>query len=305
MKKTLLLALVLVSLFAVRVSAVDLSYNLKVGSSYVQSTKTTFNMGMNVLGQTMNIGTTVSSHMTYTVKSVKDTCYEIDVRYDSIGVAMNGLTGNQSLNSGISTAQGKVSDMVNQLVNKTFQLTMSKKGKAVEIKNYEALFSALESTNQSSQDANNQISTQLKQNFSKEAFLSNMEANVSFFPAKSVNKGESWTCVNKMMTSGMPVESTTIYTLTNVTASQYIITGVSTVKTDMGSGTPMSIQGVTANIDIKGGITYEMALNKTTGWLNQLTGKIDMDANVNVGGGEAQGQSLSMKITGNIESNDR
>ena len=48
MKKTLLLALVLVSLFAVGVSAVDLSYNLKVGSSYVQSTKTTFNMGMNV-----------------------------------------------------------------------------------------------------------------------------------------------------------------------------------------------------------------------------------------------------------------
>jgi len=305
MKKIFLLVVVLVSLFSVRVSAVDLSYNLKVGSSYVQSTKTSFNMGMNVLGQTINIGTAVNSRMTYTVKAVKDTCYEIDVRYDSVGVSMSGATGNQNLNSGISSATDKVSDMLNQFVNKTFQLTLSKKGKVVDVRNYEALFSAMDAAGQTGQDANAQLGTQLKQNFSKEAFLSNMEAYMSFFPAKSVNKGDSWSVSNKMITSGFPVETITSYTLKEVTNSEYIIFGYSTLKTDKSSGAPMTIQGMTATINMQGGITYDMVLDRNTGWLKEMTGKIDMDATVNIGGGQDQGQSFTMKIKGDAVSNDR
>lgn len=305
MKKSLLLVVVLVSLFAVRVSAIDLSYNLKVGSSYIQSTKTSFKMGMNVMGQTMDIVTTVGSHITYTVKSVKDTCYELDVRYDSVEVLMNGLTGNQILNSGLSSAQGQVSDVLKSFVNKTFQLTLSKKGKVVDVRNYEALFSAMESAGQSGQDPNAQISTQLKQNFSKEAFLSNMEAYVSFFPATSINKGESWTCTNNIVTSGFPIESKTTYTLTDVTTRQYIISGVSSVKTSTSGDAPLALQGINASIDIKGGITYEMKLDRNTGWLNQLMGKINMDATVNMEGEDVQGQNFTMKITGDVMSNDR
>ncbi len=305
MRKLLLLVVVLVSLFAVQVSAVDLSYNFKVGSSYVQSTKTTFNIGMNVMGQTMSIGTTVNAHMTYTVKAVKDTCYELDVRYDSIGISMNGPTGIQNLNSSLSSAQGKASEMVNQFVNKTFQLTLSKKGKVVDVKNYENLFSTIDNAGSSGQDANAQTSTQLKQSFSKEAFLSNMESYVSFFPGKPVNKGESWNCINKILTSGLAVESNTTYTLKDVTNTQYIITGISSLKTDIASGTPITIQGMNVNIDVKGGISYEINLDRNTGWMKQLTGKIDMDATVNMGGGQQQGQGFTMNITGDIASNDR
>jgi hypothetical protein len=305
MKKSLLLVVVLVSLSAVRVSAVDLSYNLKVGSSYAQSMKTTFNMGMNVMGQTINMGTAVTSHLTYTVKALKDTCYEIDVRYDSVGVSMSGASGNQSINSSLTSAQGQLSDVLKSFVNKSFQITLSKKGKVVEVRNYEALFSAIDAAGQSGQDANAQIGTQLKQNFSKEAFLSNMEAYMSFFPAKSVNKGDSWSVSNKMVTSGFPVESTTSYTLKDVTNTQYIIFGYSTMKTDKSNGAAMNIQGMTANINMQGGITYDMVLDRNTGWLKEMTGKIDMDATINMGGDQAQGQSMTMKIKGDIVSSDR
>ncbi len=304
MKKSLLFVLMLVSVFATRVSAVDLTYNLKVGSSYAQSMKTTMNMGMNVMGQTMNIGTEISSRLIYTVKALKDTCYEIEARYDSVGVSMSGVTGNQSISSAQASAEGQVSDAFKSFVNKTFQITLSKKGKVVDIRNYEALLSAMDAFAQSGQDANAQMGTQLKQSFSKEAFQSNMEAYVSSFPAKSVNKGDSWSVSNKMVTSGFPVETITSYTLKDVTNNQYILFCYSTLKTDKSSGSTINIQGMTASINLQGGITYDMVLDRNTGWPKEITGKIDMDATINMDGAQ-QGQSFTMKIKGDIVSNDR
>lgn len=301
MNKTFIFCVLLAIPCFMHVSAVDLAYNLKVGSSYVVATSNTVKLNMNVMGMNVELGNDITSRITYTVNAETDNGYDIDVRYDSVMIASGGMLGDQNLNTGQTMDQ--IKHVLNSFIGKSFQITLSKKGKVMDVKNYENLFSGLDAFGQSN-GIDTQFAEQLKQSFSEEAFLSNMSSYMSYFPATSVNKGDSWTTTNKQITSGIPVEAVTTYTLKEITGNRHIISGNTVLKSEQNGNSTMMIQGMPANLDIKGGINFEMALDKKTGWLNEMTGKIDMDASVEMFIEPLQNQSVKMKITGDIVSSD-
>ncbi len=266
MKKILNLILAVLILASCQTEKTNLRLNLEKGKTYPQVTNLKSTIKQNFMGQDINMVMSVQGNMLYTVKAVTDNGYEMDVEYNSLSLTMELPTGTVEFSSENNEKQEMLSNVLAAMKHKPFQITMTKLGKITEIKNVKQLFeSAFSQFSDIPANQMAQIRSQLEKAYGRDAFKGNIEMSTAIYPENPVTIGDTWEIKTKL-NGGMSAGVTSTYKYAENNADNYLITGTSKIATtDKDTYTEMG--GMSAKYDLKGDMTSQIKVDKTSGWI--------------------------------------
>lgn len=296
MKKHLTLITLLIASIAVYGQKVTLALNLTQGDTYPMSTTAKMLMTQDINGQAQEINMNIISRMTFKVTGIKDTTYLMDVKFDR--VAMQMTIGAQNVNfDSDSKTKDMPSILMGNLTNKVFSIVMSKKGKILTVNNIDVLYASLFNGIPDITDAQKaQFKSMMMQSFGPESLKGNIELATALFPDNKVAKSDKWT-VKTVLESTMKADVKTTFTLQDITDNAYLLHGDSQIVTDKNAVT--EVNGMKVNYDLAGTSTYEIKLDKNTGWTTDakitqnMKGNLAIKDNPQVPGG----MTVPMTIT--------
>lgn len=287
MKHFLSITLVMLLTFAAFSQKETIQLNLKVGETYKQNSSAQVLIKQNVGGQSIDIDMTVKAGMAFKVTSVQGNSYLMDASYLSMDMIMKMPQGmSMTFSSSDTDPNNPMSQILGSMVNKSFQIKMSKTGKVEEVTGVEKLFESAFGGQMNPQMA--AIKTQLESSFGADAFKGNMEAAMTVYPDKPVKKGDSWS-ISTLLKSTMEATTTTTYTLSGIDASAYLISGKGQFVSDKTKS--MISNNLPMKFDLSGEVISEIKLDKATGWIveakikQSLKGKSMIEDNPQIPGG--------------------
>lgn len=301
---TLLLLFTGISCFAQKQT---LRLNLQQDSTYYMTTNANLTITEDIPGQQQVISTIISGRMSHKVTAIKDSVYEMEVQYLSLGLQMN-LPGGKSLNFNSELHRDDIiSKVFSSVLNKPFLLTLSKSGKVISIKHIENLFLGMEEQfPQISEAQKAQLRGQMEQSFGEKSFKGSMQDAFAVFPAKQVSRNDQWVA-NTTLESLVTIKIKNTYTLKDITDKAYVIHGDAVVSpgADQGfkeiSGMPMRF------VNMAGTSITDIKLNKSTCWISEvkvvklIKGTIEIKDNPKVPGG----LSFPISIFGDMTEMDK
>ncbi|WP_295670443.1 DUF6263 family protein, partial [uncultured Mucilaginibacter sp.] len=125
-----------------------------------------------------------------------------------------------------------------------------------------------------------QIKSQFVQSFGENAFKGSLENGVATFPNSGVAKNAKWT-VNSNLSSPAKARVKTVYQLTDISPTVFIIHGEGIITTDedtkpeQGDGTPVKYE-------LNGGVVTDIKIDKKTGWISGLYIKQFTEGNLEI-----------------------
>lgn len=287
MKHFLSITLVMLLTFAAFSQKETIQLNLKVGETYKQNSSAQVLIKQNVGGQSIDIDMTVKAGMAFRVISVQGNSYVMDASYLSMDMIMKMPQGmSMTFSSSDTDPNNPMSQILGSMVNKSFQIKMSKTGKVEEVTGVEKLFESAFGGQMNPQMA--AIKTQLESSFGADAFKGNMEAAMTVYPDKPVKKGDSWS-ISTLLKSTMEATTNTTYTLSGIDASAYLISGKGQFVSDKTKS--MISNNLPMKFDLSGEVISEIKLDKATGWIvdakikQSLKGKSMIEDNPQIPGG--------------------
>jgi hypothetical protein len=261
----------------------ELCLNLEKGKEYKQISDSKATIIQDINGQKMNMEMTVYGCMSYLVKAVNDDDYEMEVKYESLSMSMKLPQGIMEFNSEKNDEQDIFSMMLAEMKDKPFQITMTKRGKITKVKDIESLFeSAFSKFTGIPEDQMGQIKAQLKKAYGEEAFKGNIEMITAIYPNRPVVKGESWE-INTKLESGMSADMTTTYKFTESNSNYYLIVGDSKIVT-ADKEAYIESNGMPVKYDMKGNMSSEIKVDKTSGWIIEAIINQDIQGDVYIKG---------------------
>ena len=254
----------------------DLKFNLEVGESYhqVMNAKSIINQVLS--GKEIDMLMSMSGSMTYTVTDKNENIYTMDVVYDSLSMGISAQGYNMTYNSeSPKDTSDYISILLAALRNTKFGITMTERGKIVDITNFESLFDvAFETIQQLDPAVRKQLEANLKSSFGKENFKTSFETITAIFPPEPVDMGRQWKA-ELVLNNNMPVRINTLYKFENETDDSYVVTGVGTLISyqpkdgKYNSSTPYTYQ-------LTGTVGSEIKLDKNTCWIKEASVKQEM-----------------------------
>ncbi|MFI5159630.1 MAG: DUF6263 family protein [Sphingobacteriales bacterium] len=267
-----------------------IALNLTKGSTYYMVTNTNMAISQTINGQLQNVNSSLTAKMAFTVTSVMDTSYAMDVQYDRIGIQMALPTGNMNFQSDKKDHPDVFSTIMDNMIHKPFSIVMSKTGKVLSIGNTDNLSNSLfDNVTALTEEQKTQFRTQLMKSFGADAFKANIEIGTAVFPGVQVAKNDKWS-VSSAVDPSMQTKSTTTFTLNNITASAYMVHGESVISPgDNNDFTEMN--GMPMKYTVNGTSEYDLKIDKQSGWIaeariNQvIKGNVEIKDNPKLPGG--------------------
>jgi hypothetical protein len=264
--------------------SVELKLNLELGKVYPQLMQSKALVIQDINGQKINIDVTLGGRLTYLVKSVGEKDYQMDVQYKSLSMAMALPQGSVKFDSEKKDKGDAFSAMLGEMVNKPFQITMTKIGQITDVKNIEPLIEdVLSHFTELPAEQLAQLKEQFLKSFGEEAFKASFESLSAIYPSKPVAKGENWEIKTKLGSgAGMTADVMSTYTLSEINAKSHVIVGESIITT---TDTYLPIRGMPTRYDLSGAMKSEIVLDKATGWVieakinQELQGKVYIKKN--------------------------
>ncbi|MEJ2881318.1 DUF6263 family protein [Pedobacter sp. GR22-6] len=297
MKNTLSILFALLLCTALNAQTYKMSLNLIKGKAYYQTMTSSIMIKQAVAGKDMNINMEMVGGIKQTVTAVENDVYSIDVTYQSIAMKVNSITGAIELNSEKKGAlDSTMTAMFDKMKNKSFQITMDKQGKVLDIKNLESLFSGMFDGLKMPEDKKEQIKTQLMQAYGDKGFRERMQAMSGFFPGKAVAKGDTWTAEGKLEGT-VSLDMKTVYKLEEVTPTTYVISSTASLGTgkDKSVSTPT---GIPMSFDMTGTYISKFTLDRKSCWMlegninQEMKGAIKMEKSEQM----PEGMSIPMEV---------
>lgn len=279
-----------ISCFAQKQSLV---LNLKLDSTYYMSTNANLIVTEQIPGQTMVMTTVISCRVAHKVTAIRDSVYVLEVAYKNFNVHMD-LPGGKSID--IRTDDANSNQLVNKIMrtmlDKPFIVTINNKGKVLDIKNSQNLYSGMLSGLPDSVSAQKkeQFRAQMEQSLGEKSFKTTFQDAFAVLPDVKVNLNDHWSAITNLE-STVSVQIKNTYTLQRITNNEYMIHGDAVVNSPDNpeykqvNGIPMRY------IDLSGSSTTDIELDKTTGWVTKekvtrlVKGTMDIKDNPQVPGG--------------------
>ena len=230
----------------------DLHLNLTKGQHYVQSMVMNLVMNQSIAGQDINVTTKMQFDFDQEVKSItKKGDFVLESSYSHIIINADAMGQETTYDSKVKDNSGSeavktYSQTFGKIIGKKFLVTLSPKGKVLEIKGLKEILSTLEKA--SSDPATQKI---IEGTFDEKKMTSNFESAYHIFPETAVKVGDSWT-QKSTIESVFPVEMNTGYTLKEVSngIARITATGNISMKND-----DLEVSGVKMKTDLAG--TYD------------------------------------------------
>jgi hypothetical protein len=292
MKQILTLSMLFIgiSCFAQKQSLV---LSLKLDSTYYMSTNANLTVTEQIPGQTMVITTIMSCRVAHKVTAIRDSVYELEVAYKSFNMHMD-LPGGKSVD--IRTDDANSNQLVNKvmrtMLDKPFIVTINNRGKVLDIKNSQNLYSEMLSSLPDSVSAQKreQFKAQMEQALGEKSFKTTFQDAFAVLPDVKVDINDHWSATTNLE-STVSVQIKNTYTLQRITNKEYMIHGDAVVNSP-DSPEYKQVNGIPMRyIHLSGSSTTDIELDKTTGWVNKekvtrlVKGTMDVKDSPQVPGG--------------------
>jgi hypothetical protein len=266
MKKILYIIIGLTLWTSCQAQKETLELNLTKDEIYNQRMVLNASMFQTIDGQQIDINMSMSGDMTYKIIDIQDAVYDMEVRYETMGMKMTLPFGEMEFSSDKNDENDILSTVLRKMINKPFFVKMTKFGKVIEVKNIESLFSDLLDEFPQIDDFQRQrMKDQLMQAYGEKAFKGSFEMCTAIFPDLPVSKGEKWT-INTQLETGMSAAIETDYQLKEVTGSYCQIIGISRIET-VDKDAYMELNGMPVKYNLRGTMTSDIKIDKVTGWV--------------------------------------
>ncbi len=263
----LLLTIVLTSCQA---QNTDLTLNLEKGKEYRQVANTKATVIQDINGQKMNMVITIKGSMLYKVVAVNPSDYDLDVKYESLGMVMDLPQGEIEFNSEKNDEQDVFSTLLSKMIGNTFNVKMAKNGKILDVKNIESRIESLFGDfTHLPENQLAQLKAQMNKAYGAEAFKGSIEMVTAIYPDNPVNKGDKWE-IKTNLESGMAALMTTEYEFTDLGSDYATIKGVSVIETE-DKDAYIEANGMPLKYDLKGSMISDIKVDKETGWIIEAT----------------------------------
>ncbi len=298
MKKLIILAIALMTLSYGQAQKETLQLNLETGKTYRQVSHARTSVEQDLGGQKMTITIDIDASMSYLVKSVSNDVYDVEMRYDSIKMAMDMGEQSMAFNSHKTNMDETdyMSKMMKAFTNRPVSFKMSRTGKISEMKNMDSVMShAINELVSISPEQREQMKEQLEKSFGGEAFKSSFEMASAIFPDKPVAKGETWTS-KTVMDAGMSSVVNTTYTYAGKTASHILINGNSEIET-ADKEKYMEINNFSMKYDLKGTMTSDIRIDPKSGWVIEASMDQTLSGNTFIKPNDSMPEGMSIPMT--------
>lgn len=303
MKKTLTLLLIASTAITAFAQKSRIELNLKQDSTYYLNMNSALTITQDIPGHQQVITTTITGSISHKVAAIKDTVYELTVRYENLGIKMElGGTTLMNADSRNKNSQDVVSQLMNNLLHKPVTVLITKSGKVLEVKDIDNLYANLfDGFPQVTDEQKAQFKAQMQQSFGEKAFKNNFQDAFAVLPSGEVGVNDSWVANTKLETVAVANIKTT-YVLKSVTDRAYaihgdaVVTGAGTADFVQSNGMPVRFNNVS------GTTSAEITIDKATGWIidsktrKNIKGDMEIKDNPKVPGG----MNFPMSIDGDV-----
>lgn len=266
MKSIFTLILTLIILIPCQAQKVNLALNLEVGKEYEQYTDSKSTIIQDINGENFNMKISNRGTMIYLVKSINNNNYCMDVRYEHIAMSMQFAHTTVEFSSDKEDENDLFSKALKTMINKPFEITISKTGKIIDIKNIDLLLnSAIEGFSQIPEAQAEQLKSQLTKAYGADAYKGSIEMVTAIYPENSVNKSDKWN-ITTSLEAGMAIKLSTEYEFADFTTEYAVINGNSTINTEDKDAYVMT-NGMPMKFDLTGSMSSNIKVDKKTGWI--------------------------------------
>lgn len=283
MKTFYMLLLASMMLTSVSSQNADLTLKLEKGKEYKQTTSSKMSMTQEIMGQAMNLGAITNGTTCFLVKDINEDGYIMEAKYEQLSMSLKMPQGNMEMNSEDEDSSNPSSSILKNIMGKTFEITMSKKGEISEVKNFDAIMeAAAQGLDNLPEAQKEQMKAQIMQAYGDEALKSGLEMITAIYPDKPVKKGDKWN-MNTNLESVMSMNVSTDYELVELTSDYALIKGNAIIKTsDKDANVETPGLPVTMKYDLAGTLQSEIKVDIKTGWIinakisQELQGEVNM-----------------------------
>lgn len=286
MKYLFNLFLLLIATVTCQGQRLKLALHLTKGNTYNMITTTTSAIKQTINGQVNNIDVSISGTTSFKVLNADDSLYYMEVTYKNLNMKMQLPNGPVSFDSQKKDPADIMSSILGGLIDKPFTATFTKSGKIQSVENVESMISSvLDGFSQIQGVQKEQLKAKFIQSFGGGAIKGSIEMSTAVFPEIAVAKNDKWT-IRTTLQSTMKANVTTVYQLTDVTPSSYVIHGDGTIVTITGPVADMPMK-----YDMNGTMISDIKADKVTGWISEskikqnISGTVSIKDNADVPGG--------------------
>lgn len=284
MKKTftlLLLAGISVSCFAQKTL---LRLNLSKDSTYYLNHNVSMTIEQDIQGHKQVISSIIKGRTSHKVVSIKDTIYELDVRYEN--VAMTISLGDKTLmdvNTEDKDKQDIFSKLMSGILNRSINVFISNSGKILEIKNSENLYKGMfDNFPQVSEEQKAKLLKQMQDSFGDKALKSNFQDAFTMYPVNAIGVNDKWAATN-ILNSIIVAVIKTNYTMKEPTDRDFVIHGDATIQKVGQESDYKEVNGLPIKVEnITGVSSADYKVDKKTGWINYARVSKDVKADMDV-----------------------
>jgi hypothetical protein len=218
------------------------------------------------------INLTTSFKIAFKVTDVIDSVYNMEASYQSLSLKVRTVNGNAEIDSKDSVNKGIQSEIGAAMINKPFNITITKSGKIRSAENVETMIDNVFNDFKQVDPAKKEfIKSQFIQPFGAKALKEHLEMAGSIFPDGFVKKNKKWTR-NLKLESTITANLKTNYKLLEITNDSFLVHAESPVVTDNDAGESM-INGLPVKYHLTGTIVSDIRADKNTGWITELKSK--------------------------------
>ena len=242
--------------------------NLANGATYFLNSTVNSAITQTVAGQETKINLGLAFSMAFKVTSTADSVYSMEVSYHSLSMTIDMAGNTVTMDSKKNDPQDLPSTMIAVMMNKPFNIEMTKSGRVKSVTNLDKIFATFDTFTQVDAARREQVKTMLMQSFGPNAFKGSIEVGTAIFPAAPVAKDGKWV-VNTSLESPVKAAVSVNYQLVDVAAGLYIIHGDGTITSDKNAA-PSDINGMPIKYNLNGSMVSDIRVDKATGWISEV-----------------------------------
>ncbi len=298
-----MMALVLVLIFqSCGPEKTKLSYQLEPGKQYYIDALISQNLQQELMQGNMDMSTDITAKAVYDVVSKSEDVYEIKVSYTDFDMDLQTPQGKMQFGTSVTDTNDMFSGLLRSMTENEFLIKMKENGKLLSIDGLQKMFDKMmDGMPGMSEMEMDQLKKSLKNIAGEESFKGNFGMGMPFYPDNAVRPGDTWT--NEISLKSVSIGSVSnTWELVEIDDDQLRIHGEGQFVSNSDS-TKMEETGIPMRFDMAGPITYDLEIDKNTGWVKsgsivqQITGTVSMQGNPQM----PQGMEMKMTVNTNMK----
>jgi hypothetical protein len=261
-------AFLLASAFSFPLPDVKLEYTFKVGDEYTWTQSSKQKIKQSIMGMEQSTETVYDSQLKLKVVSLTATGAKFETSFTKMKNTVKSPMGDMIMDSD-GTPDAKENKIFKAMMNKTFYLTMNKRGVVENIEGVENLWSGFSGLGLTEAEAAT-LQQSMEQMLGKNSLKGTFEQAFVTYPDKKVKPGDTWTTqIGAPMSFPLRTDNTWSLVDINATTANLKADGVF-VTTDKEK--TMSLPGgIKAKVDLSGNQAIKAKANPKTGWPTDLS----------------------------------